>query len=326
LPYESSEDDPVNEDSVLDQIGIECATDKSSLGGGYLEFYGEIFSRIRNEIFNMIEVGVFNGSSVRMWEKFFPNATVVGIDIDPGCSRFAAERIKIRIGSQNEPDFLHGVVSEFPARIIIDDGSHRSDHIAFTFERLFPALLPGGWYIVEDLHFHGIPQTRDRLRGSAEKYATDYFLDIARDRVKGEQLTREYEGMRRYLVGSISDMSFISGAVVIRKKKPKRDVRSLLEFVEKSNDWLNWFNYASQLKSQRAPVEEVLSSLRQSVNADSTRLIVYERLSDNLYEIGRVSESVSVLEEGLRLASMNETQRQLIIKVIADRGCKVDPK
>ena len=35
---------------------------------------------------------------------------------------------------------------------IIDDGGHRNDQIKTSFDELWPALLPGGVYFVEDLH------------------------------------------------------------------------------------------------------------------------------------------------------------------------------
>jgi demethylmacrocin O-methyltransferase len=35
--------------------------------------------------------------------------------------------------------------------IVVDDGSHRNEHVIDTFKILFPLLSPGGYYVVEDL-------------------------------------------------------------------------------------------------------------------------------------------------------------------------------
>ncbi|HYP89238.1 MAG TPA: hypothetical protein VEQ59_13820, partial [Polyangiaceae bacterium] len=48
--------------------------------------------------------------------------------------------------------FLTRVIAEIGAPdIIIDDGSHLSEHVVHSFHILFPLLAPHGIYVVEDL-------------------------------------------------------------------------------------------------------------------------------------------------------------------------------
>lgn len=46
--------------------------------------------------------------------------------------------------------------------LILDDGSHRGNHIITSFRTLFPLLADGGLYAIEDMHddFSEFPCTR----------------------------------------------------------------------------------------------------------------------------------------------------------------------
>jgi hypothetical protein len=123
-------------------------TDKGS--NGYLPWYQRHFGGIRNEKMTVLEIGVFEGASLRVWRSYFPASQIVGIDIDP--KNIVEPRIFCRQGSQDDPDFLTSVGAEFgPFDIIIDDGSHIGRHTIKSFDYLFPRLAPGGWYVIEDI-------------------------------------------------------------------------------------------------------------------------------------------------------------------------------
>lgn len=49
----------------LDAIGLFHQTDKSSIHHDYLQFYERILHSLRYEPINLIEIGVFRGSSLR---------------------------------------------------------------------------------------------------------------------------------------------------------------------------------------------------------------------------------------------------------------------
>ena len=99
----------------------------------------------------MLEIGVQTQKSVRMWEEFFPNAVVHGLDIDPKCKQFESGRVKIHIGDQSDKNFLQSVTNIAGGfDLIIDDGSHIPQHQIASFEHLFPTLSQHGIYVVED--------------------------------------------------------------------------------------------------------------------------------------------------------------------------------
>jgi DNA-binding transcriptional MerR regulator len=286
----------------LDLLGIGEGTDKSSLAGDYLRHYEEIFSSLRHEKFNLIEIGVFHGASVRLWPRFFTAATVIGVDIDPRCRAYENEneRVKIEIGSQADPEFLHKLASAYPPRIVIDDGSHRSDHNIFTFEHLFPAVVPGGYYVIEDIHFHLDKHEAERLRGASPVLATDYFGALAKDRMGGVHYTSALQGFQRYAANSIDSIQVIAQAFIIRKKDKVHDgyaADMVRQQVAHSNDWLNWLRFGLVLQERGQPLAEVVEALRHAVELNKAALITYHRLSEVLEQMGDYGASLTVLKQ-----------------------------
>ena len=87
-----------------------------------------------------------------MWEEYFPNATIYGIDINPLCKQFESGRVKIFIGDQNDDNFLNGIKSVIGnIDVLLDDGSHITKHQIKTYDILYPSVVKGGFYIIEDL-------------------------------------------------------------------------------------------------------------------------------------------------------------------------------
>lgn len=137
----------------LDEIAISTGTDKSSNVHNYCVKYEKYLPFLRNQSLKILEIGVFNGSSLKMWKEFYTNSTVVGIDINSACSSYSneTENVFVEIGSQIDANFLDIICKKYgPFDIIIDDGSHMQSHMIFSFEHLFNFLKKQGVYIVED--------------------------------------------------------------------------------------------------------------------------------------------------------------------------------
>src|SRR3954453_12430109 len=99
--------------ATLDEIAILEGTQKSSIEHGYTRHYEQAFDRFRDEPIEVLEIGVANGSSLRMWEKFFSRATLIGVDIIPGCLRCAGGRKHVEIGSQDDIVFLRTLAEKY---------------------------------------------------------------------------------------------------------------------------------------------------------------------------------------------------------------------
>src|SRR6185503_10228084 len=114
-----------------------AGTDKSRLRQNYLVHYERMLERFRDRPITLLEIGVHNGASLRVWEQYFKSASIVGVDIEPKSSRFVRERVQIEIGSQFDADFLAALSRKYQPEVIIDDGSHIDEHQIFSFEHLF---------------------------------------------------------------------------------------------------------------------------------------------------------------------------------------------
>ena len=76
----------------------------------YFDVYDErYFSRFHGKDVNILEVGVQNGGSARMWKHYFTHngvkVNIYGVDIDKRCKNFKDEGISIFIGSQEDREF-----------------------------------------------------------------------------------------------------------------------------------------------------------------------------------------------------------------------------
>jgi len=120
----------------------------------YLPIYDRYFSKYRGTQVRFLEIGVSKGGSLAMWRKYLgPDAIIYGIDVDESCRVYDGVHGNVRIGSQDDPDFLASVISEMGGvDLILDDGSHRMWHVKKSLEILFPMLSMGGAYMIEDLH------------------------------------------------------------------------------------------------------------------------------------------------------------------------------
>jgi hypothetical protein len=149
-PPESPFAFPVTRNNILDELGEKYRPSKRT--HNYLPYYWMHFRDIRLDVKKVIEIGVQTDHSIRMWEEFFPNATIYGLDIDPKCKQFEGGRRKILIGDQSDSGFCRQVIQETGGGIdiILDDGSHRIEHQLKSFSAFFPALTDHGIYVVED--------------------------------------------------------------------------------------------------------------------------------------------------------------------------------
>ena len=157
----------------------------------YFDIYHRHLARFRGQRITMIEIGVFNGGSLPMWRDYFgPQATIVGVDINPGCTRFAESHIDIVIGDQSDRPFLRSLADRYPdCAIVLDDGGHRMDQQIATFEELYPRLRSDAVYICEDIGTsyipafgggHGRPHTFiETVKRLVDRLNADYSTDLA---------------------------------------------------------------------------------------------------------------------------------------------------
>ena len=128
----------------------------------YIE-YAKRFEGKRESALKVLEIGIYTGFSMLLWEKFFPNAQIYGIDINIQGVLFNNknafelckdhERINLfEFDGTNETkinEFIKNVGGDFD--IIIDDGSHLGDHQIKSLIHFLPHLKEDGIFVVEDI-------------------------------------------------------------------------------------------------------------------------------------------------------------------------------
>jgi hypothetical protein len=183
----------------LTELAQEFRTDKWGRHF-YTPHYQRHLEHLRGERFTLLEIGIGGyarekqgGRSLRMWKHFFPRAQVVGLDIEDK-SFVEAPRIKAYQGSQVDPEVLERIVAENGRpQVVIDDGSHRPEHIRETFRLLFPLLADDGIYAIEDTQTSYWP----KWGGSEDRQDPTTTMAMVKDLLDGlnyeEFLDADYE-------------------------------------------------------------------------------------------------------------------------------------
>ena len=127
----------------------------SNKWSSYLHYYDKILNPLKYESIKLLEIGIQNGGSLETWCKYFENAEkIIGCDINEKCKAliYSDPRVEVIVGNANSHNVYEKIIAQGPYNIIIDDGSHLSEDILISFLNYFPALKPGGIYIIEDTH------------------------------------------------------------------------------------------------------------------------------------------------------------------------------
>lgn len=128
-----------------------------------------------------------------MWKWFFPKAQIVGLDLEDK-TWVEARRIKVYVGSQDDEQVLQRIVDEQgPIKVVIDDGSHRPEHIRETFRILFPLLEDDGIYVIEDTQTSYWPE----FGGAEDRLAAGTTMELVKDLTDGlnfeEYVVKDYQ-------------------------------------------------------------------------------------------------------------------------------------
>ena len=138
----------------------------------YADFYSLIFSLRRNDVRLVVECGLGTnnpnlissmgvdgepGASLRVWKDFFPNAQIIGCDIDNEIL-FEDERITSFHCDQTSQISIkkfcsNAKLDDDSVDIIIDDGLHNFFAGKCFFENMISSLRADGIYIIEDVTY-----------------------------------------------------------------------------------------------------------------------------------------------------------------------------
>jgi hypothetical protein len=142
----------------LPRYAVRFGTDKIDRyhtfnGLSYIDLYERYLSKFRKKHVSLLEIGVLNGASLRMWKHYFRRGNIYGLDINLQAKQHEEPRVQIWIGSQTDDRILKKLSEDAGGfDIVIDDGSHVNRHMVASFNALYENMRPGGVYVIEDLH------------------------------------------------------------------------------------------------------------------------------------------------------------------------------
>ena len=118
---------------------------------GYLPSYLRIAADL-GPAARVLELGVYHGESLQLWQALFPFGEVTGVDSDPK-STWPTGTLSVLsdVTSPDLPELLNG-----PYDLIVDDSAHFGEVSSAAFALLWPLLASGGYYVVEDWYV-GMP-------------------------------------------------------------------------------------------------------------------------------------------------------------------------
>jgi len=131
-------------------------TDKNTTHS-YLERYETLFQVKKDTAKNILEIGIQDGGSIKLWYDYFLKATIYGLDIrkikDVWPEIKNKPRIKIGCFDAYDKKFIENQMKPLNVKfdIMIDDGPHTLDSMISFIENYLPMLADDGIFVIEDV-------------------------------------------------------------------------------------------------------------------------------------------------------------------------------
>lgn len=218
----------------LDSLALKAGTDKSSAFHNYTKIYAKYFDRLRLEPIKFLEIGIFKGNSVKLWESYFEKASEMHF-IDKTSENIEYYSPKAQYHYLDQANFfdLYNFANQVGNGfdLIIDDGGHTMTQQINSFLVLFPLLKSGGLYVIEDLqtsywhNYGGYGQIGAPLGGPGTcveflktlvddlNYGSGVTINSDPDKIPG-QLKANFS----YFQNNIESLHFHSGLCIIEKR------------------------------------------------------------------------------------------------------------
>jgi hypothetical protein len=177
------------------------ATRTDKFAHGYFAKYRDLCTSLDTDA-AVCEIGVQGGGSLEVWQAFFPDGFVVGVDGN-ALSHWPEGTVKVVCDQAD--DTLTSRLTDVLWKhervafdLIIDDASHNGELSAKTFELTWPLLHPGGFWVLEDWQV-ALPEFPGAYGPSMLRLAESFL----------QRLTRESD---------VEDIYYRYGMAVLRKR------------------------------------------------------------------------------------------------------------
>ena len=248
---------------------------------------------------SLLEIGVQNGGSLQVWREYLPKGSrIVGIDIDPRCEILTfSEDTQVHVADGTDRAVLDTLLGDAMFDIVIDDGSHRSDHIVSTYKALFHRVKGGGKFFIEDLHasywashgggFRSGESAMEFLKGLVDGLNCDHFRDT------GNAQRDELDHLRDF-GHAVARMTFYDSVAVI-------------EFLETPRPT----PYRRLVGGGETPVEPLASWVADRARLDASTMLVGRTTARHIDRVllGRIDELTAEARSRDALIAENKALR-----------------
>ena len=113
-------------------------------------FYDKNLEPYRELPVRLLEIGIYKGASLALWQKYFKKGQIFGIDIeDQRVEKYTnLERVQVAIIDAYNPEVAKEL-GNFD--IVIDDGPHTVDTLQKCIQYYLPQINKGGLLVLEDI-------------------------------------------------------------------------------------------------------------------------------------------------------------------------------
>lgn len=198
---------------------------------GYHRFYMEFLRGAINEPVRLLEIGAYNGQSLRAWRNVFSNSVIYAVAYgDHNVESDPPNNIYVIDADQSNCTDLALVKSiiKTPLDIVIDDGSHVPEHVVKTLVSLFPMLKPGGYYIIEDVETSYWDKPDSRVYGYSLPFVgagrpgsvvevMKLLIEVVNQRYATPSYNKSFFAVSRDLDPHVSFVAFAQNMVILRK-------------------------------------------------------------------------------------------------------------
>lgn len=224
-------------------------TDKNSYHS-YVDVYEKLFREKQLTTKNILEIGIERGGSLKLWNDYFVNATIYGLDINEAplfLSRY--KRIKtIKCDAYSLTSVDYFIKNNIKFDIIIDDGPHTLESMIYVIEKYTKLLNTNGILVIE--HVKEIE-----------------WCDKLYEKVPSNLRQFSYHIDRRHIKFTLDDILFI-----IENKKNKENKNDIDQINNNLDDL--WIVYGFSGHNPKV-IEDYINNLRKRYNIVYTQDIDY---------------------------------------------------
>ncbi len=144
----------------LEELADNSRTDKNTTHS-YLDLYETLLSNKKETAKNVLEIGIFDGGSIKLWHDYFPNATIYGLDVKKISDMWAGiknnKRINLGCFDAYSETFFNSQLLDKNIKfdMMLDDGPHTLESMKKFITLYSQIMTEDGILIIEDVQEWG---------------------------------------------------------------------------------------------------------------------------------------------------------------------------